>query len=162
MHQGLFLTADGDRLLGRASNGFMWTWDLTRTLGWQGPLLKAPPEVSLSNICGGALSSRAETSSLLEDPGGAGLNSNQGLEPSWFARGEGIGTWLCSDDEWQLDGDVARHGCWPRPLGALPCGENWFPLTTLRQNANGARHLIAVASSTETAREDYVHLSTLL
>lgn len=32
--QALFLTTNGDQLLGRAENGFMWLWDLSAALGW--------------------------------------------------------------------------------------------------------------------------------
>eukprot|EP00884_Botryococcus_braunii_P020162 jgi/Botrbrau1/682/Bobra.160_2s0006.1 len=32
--QGLYLDTDGDVLLGRADNGMVWKWDLSRTLGW--------------------------------------------------------------------------------------------------------------------------------
>ncbi|KAL0045136.1 hypothetical protein WJX82_009684 [Trebouxia sp. C0006] len=34
-HQGLYLSTDGDQLLGRADNGMMWLWDLSSCLGWQ-------------------------------------------------------------------------------------------------------------------------------
>lgn len=33
-HQGLFLAANADCLVGRAENGMMWLWDLSVTLGW--------------------------------------------------------------------------------------------------------------------------------
>ena len=35
--QGLFLDTNGDQLVGRAENGFLWLWDLTSTLGWERP-----------------------------------------------------------------------------------------------------------------------------
>lgn len=32
--QGLFLDTNGDQLIGRAENGFMWLWDMSAALGW--------------------------------------------------------------------------------------------------------------------------------
>ncbi|KAL3156915.1 hypothetical protein ABBQ38_001177 [Trebouxia sp. C0009 RCD-2024] len=34
-HQGLYLSTDGDQLVGRAENGMVWLWDLAGCLGWQ-------------------------------------------------------------------------------------------------------------------------------
>ncbi|KAL3156911.1 hypothetical protein ABBQ38_001175 [Trebouxia sp. C0009 RCD-2024] len=34
-HQGLYLSTDGDQLVGRAENGMVWLWDLSSCLGWQ-------------------------------------------------------------------------------------------------------------------------------
>lgn len=104
--QGLYLTADVDRLLGRAQNGFLWSWDLTRTLGWQGPPLPVTPSITLATMCGGNLDlgaksardtdERSNSTSASPDACSSGCD-----EPEWFARGEGEGTWLCCDDEWQ-------------------------------------------------------------
>ncbi len=40
--QGLFLDTNGDQLVGRAENGFLWLWDLTSTLGWERPFRGHP------------------------------------------------------------------------------------------------------------------------
>lgn len=69
------------------------------------------------------------------------------------------------------DGDWARYGCWPQPLGAIPCGPGNLPVVALRSTAAGVQ-LAALGSAaapgaqggsgqTDVWCEDYVHCSTL-
>ena len=87
MLQGLFLDTDGDRLVGRAENGMLWIWDLTRTLGWQS---LAPPtqaqrsgsdDVAALNAAAGTIAYRV----------GGGVS---GAAASWAQPGDGAGCWL--------------------------------------------------------------------
>lgn len=87
MLQGLFLDTDGDRLVGRAENGMLWTWDLTRTLGWQSLAPPAQPQRSGSDD-GAALSAAAGADGYRV---GGGIN---GAAQSWAQPGDGMGCWL--------------------------------------------------------------------
>ncbi len=66
--------------MGRAENGMLWTWDLSRTLGWQGG----------SGSTGGG-------SGITGGGSGGGGGGNGGFGAAWALPGEGIGCWLCSD-----------------------------------------------------------------
>jgi hypothetical protein len=88
--QGLFLDTDGDRLVGRAENGMLWTWDLTRTLGWQS--LAPPAQQRLGSGGDAAL----DTAGI---GGAAGYrvgssDSGVGADVSWAQPGDGAGCWL--------------------------------------------------------------------
>jgi hypothetical protein len=65
------------------------------------------------------------------------------------------------------DGDVARHGCWPRPLGALHTSESTLPVTCLRETSIGTRLLVVMGTATgeDPGRfncEDFVQLNTFI
>lgn len=131
--QGLYLTAHGDRLMGRADNGFLWSWDLSRTLGWDA--FRPTAAVDLSTFCGAGLDLRqggCGGAALPADSAGslgavnAGVRGSGGAttarKPAWSARGEGDGSWLSEHDDWQQVGGEA-HFCVLREF--LPC---WISL----------------------------------
>lgn len=131
--QGLHLAADAGRLLGRAQNGFLWSWDLSRTLGWQGPPLPATPGITLATMCGGNLDFGARTAQDTEHLSNSTSASSDACStgcdvPQWFTRGEGVGTWLCCDDEWQQvrSASVPIPGNCQSLLNAIPFpNETW-------------------------------------
>ena len=86
MLQGLFLDTDGDRLVGRAENGMLWTWDLTRTLGWQS---LAPLTQQQLGSSGSATLDAAGEAAGCRVGGGV-----VGAADSWAQPGDGIGCWL--------------------------------------------------------------------
>ena len=117
--QGLYLTAHGDRLLGRAENGFLWAWDLSRTLGWEA--FRPAAAVDLSTFCGAGLELRqggcGGAASPADSVGSLGAVNAEvcarggpraARKPAWCERGEGEGSWLSEHDDWQQVGDDPR------------------------------------------------------
>lgn len=107
--QGLFLNTDGDRLVGRAENGMLWTWDLTRTLGWQS--LSTLPWQQTSSSGGGSGGASAAAGGggcggaagypdgdYCAASGGLGAARGGGsagvAAELWAQPGEGAGCWL--------------------------------------------------------------------
>lgn len=160
-HQGLFLDTDGDRLVGRAENGMLWTWDLSRTLGWQSQAtaqrsgsLAGDFHAPWGSICGsgggggggagsGITSGGSSTGSAAR--GGA---AGHGAE-SWLLPGEGVGCWLTAAS--LPEETKPRVAPWPAPLGALPC-DTGMPVTIVRPAP--AAQLFCLATLGQRERRD--------
>lgn len=134
--QGLFLDTDGDRLVGRAENGMLWTWDLSRTLGWQSQAaaqrsgsLGSDPSAPWGGggSCGGGRGGGGGSgvdNGIFGGSGSAGFTAE-----SWLLPGEGVGCWLTTAS---LPEEVHPHlsgrktSCLPGQLWT--CTESWLIL----------------------------------
>jgi hypothetical protein len=121
--QGLFLDTDGDRLVGRAENGMLWTWDLTRTLGWQS--LAPPAQQRLGSGGDAALDTAGDGAGCRVGGGG----SCGGAAESWAQPGNGAGCWLSAASlPEEVLNNAVQYAIRVVPLEQLAATQTWWSL----------------------------------